>query len=233
MLIAATLTNVDVLSLATGVMSVALAVFAVWLSLYFFRQSGVQARLAKESADEVARTVERLEKLWAAMYGESVAMMRDTVSDMREHVWRREDLALEAEIRTRAEEIARAKINDARSELLAQISSSVRGAGVEQEHISGLLEELQPAVSKALEDSSGAGAERTAQTSFMVATMRAQLQERGPQDLRSLVAGMATYGFDPPDVAHAARQARADGWLGWDGNPGRLDEGTRLFLVTR
>ncbi|HLM85629.1 MAG TPA: hypothetical protein VK272_05515 [Solirubrobacteraceae bacterium] len=231
--IAANLTDVDVLSLATGVTSVALAVFAVWLSLYFFRQSGAQARLAKDSADEVARTVERLEKLWAAMYGESVAMMRDTVTDMREHVWRREDLALEAEIRTRAEEVARAKISDARSELLAQISSSVQGAGVEQEHISELLDELQPAVSKALEDSSGAGAERTAQTSFMVATMRAQLQERGPQDLRSLAAGMTTYGFDPSDVVHAARQARADGWLGWDGNPGKLDETTRLFLVTR
>lgn len=67
--------------------SVILAILAIWLSVVFFRMSNQASQNTNDAAKGIASSVERLEKLFDTLYSDTFSMMRDTVSDMRKHVW--------------------------------------------------------------------------------------------------------------------------------------------------
>lgn len=231
------MTTFDLINFFSAAISTVLALVALWLSLYFFRQSSQQAQQARKSAEEIAATVSKLEKLFDTLYSDTFSMMRETVTDMRAHIWRR---AADAEsdpeeILARAEATANARIEEARLELLRRITAMAADAGVRETEIGGMLREIQPAVTKALEESSGAGAERTAKAAFIFAILRAHLATQEHrilgQQFSKLVASMRQYGFQSNDVANAAIRARGDGWLSWDGPSNRVHDGDTVRLV--
>jgi len=78
----------DIIGLISGAVSTVLAVVALWLSVVFFRMSSAEAQRSQRSAEEVSGSVQRLEVIFNAMYTDTFSMMKETVTDMRAHVWR-------------------------------------------------------------------------------------------------------------------------------------------------
>jgi hypothetical protein len=80
----------DGLNLFAAAISTVLAVVALWLSVTFYKMSSAEAVRSQRSADEIAASVKRLEALFGTMYSDTFSIVRDTVSDMRARVWKRE-----------------------------------------------------------------------------------------------------------------------------------------------
>jgi hypothetical protein len=77
----------DIISFVASVASLILAVGAIWLSVVFYRMSIAASTATTQAAVGIASSVERLEKIFDKLYSDTFSMMRDTVSDMRKHIW--------------------------------------------------------------------------------------------------------------------------------------------------
>lgn len=77
----------DIISFIASIASLILAIGAIWLSVVFFRMSDSASKATTEAAKDIAASVERLEKLFDKLYSDTFSMMRDTVADMRKHIW--------------------------------------------------------------------------------------------------------------------------------------------------
>jgi hypothetical protein len=80
-----------VISLIASIASLILAVVAISLSVVFYKMSVAASNATTEAAKGIASSVERLEKLFDKLYSDTFSMMRDTVSDMRKHMWPDDD----------------------------------------------------------------------------------------------------------------------------------------------
>ncbi|MDS4025786.1 MAG: hypothetical protein RKO25_02155 [Candidatus Contendobacter sp.] len=78
---------VDLISLVSSIASLILAVGAIWLSIVFYRLSSQASQATTEAAKGIDASVQRLEKLFDKLYSDTFSMMRDTVTDMRKHIW--------------------------------------------------------------------------------------------------------------------------------------------------
>lgn len=82
-----TLTIVDVVSLIASITSLILGVLAIWLSITFYKMSAKESKNAENASAQMKSSVDRLEKLFDKLYSDTFSMMKDTVSDMRKHIW--------------------------------------------------------------------------------------------------------------------------------------------------
>lgn len=78
----------EILSLVASIASVILALLAIWLSFAFFKLSSSASKSTEEAAKGISASVERLEKLFDKLYADTFSMMRETVTDMRQHIWK-------------------------------------------------------------------------------------------------------------------------------------------------
>jgi hypothetical protein len=78
---------VDLLSLIASIASLILAIVAICLSVVFYRLSNEASKSTTEAAKGISASVERLEKLFDKLYSDTFSMMRETVTDMRKHIW--------------------------------------------------------------------------------------------------------------------------------------------------
>jgi hypothetical protein len=222
--------------LFSAALSTVLAIVALWLSLYFYRRSVEQARLSETSANQIAASVDRLEKLFSSLYADTFSMMRETVTDMRQHIWSRGDLRLvdSNSILAQADQAATSKMEEARRDLMSQISLISKLSGVAEDEVDNILTELTPAIDKALGESSEAGAERTAKMSFVLSTLRSYLSSpkrahRGHKFL-DLVREMRRFGFTAEDIEQSLLQANTEGWVTWSGKEGVVTHDTVVYF---
>jgi sensor histidine kinase YesM len=101
---------VEGFSIVASIVSVILAGFALWLSIVFYRMSNESSTKIKESADRIGASVDRLEILFNKLYADTFSMMKETVSDMRKHIWR-DDKVSEDQTSEEAERRADEKIS--------------------------------------------------------------------------------------------------------------------------
>lgn len=74
-------------SVVASIVSIILAGFAIWLSVTFYKMTTSLSESTKEAAKGIAAGVDRLEKLFDKLYADTFGMMKETVSDMRKHIW--------------------------------------------------------------------------------------------------------------------------------------------------
>jgi len=79
--------TIEIASLIAPIISVCIGLLAIWLSVFFYRMSSQLSESAKEAAKGIGASVDRLEKLFDKLYSDTFSMMKDTVSDMRKHIW--------------------------------------------------------------------------------------------------------------------------------------------------
>jgi len=133
------LSTLELISLIASIASLILAIGAIWLSVVFFKMSDAASKATTEAAKGIGASVDRLENLFDKLYSDTFSMMRDTVSDMRKHIWNKpENTAPEVSQNIRAE------ISRQVSKVLEE--GGINNASHKQEEISqkleGVLEEI-------------------------------------------------------------------------------------------
>src|SRR5699024_10566087 len=76
-----------VISFIASIASLILAIGAIWLSIVFFKMSEHASKETSKSADKIQSSVDKLEKLFDKLYSDTFSMMKDTVGDMRQHIY--------------------------------------------------------------------------------------------------------------------------------------------------
>ncbi|MGH9421135.1 MAG: hypothetical protein ACRD3J_14255 [Thermoanaerobaculia bacterium] len=156
-----TLDSVGMVSFSASLASLVLAIIAIWLSIVFYRMSTVSAEQTKDAAKGIAANVERLEKLFDRLYSDTFAMVKDTVTDMRRHVWPEEKRLIPE---TQIEERANEKVAQLRGEVTAEIKKILdRQAGTDQ-RVKSLAGELSGVVERAITESRRVDAEAREET---------------------------------------------------------------------
>ncbi|MBB1344318.1 hypothetical protein H5158_22280 [Pseudoalteromonas sp. SR45-6] len=86
-----TMTGIELVSLIASIASLILAIGAIWLSIAFFKMSNEASKSTTEAAKGIDASIQRLENLFDKLYSDTFTMMKDTVSDMRKHIWSGDD----------------------------------------------------------------------------------------------------------------------------------------------
>jgi hypothetical protein len=77
----------EVAALIASIVSIIISGFAIWLSITFYRMSVGESAKTTEAANEIASGVKRLDDLFDRLYADTFGMMKDTLTDMRKHIW--------------------------------------------------------------------------------------------------------------------------------------------------
>ena len=143
------MSSIDVISLLASIASLVLAVVAIWLSIVFYRMSTAASGATTEAAKGIAASVDRLEKLFDKLYADTFSMMRDTVTDMRKHIWPAED----PEAASAAEEMERkadAKVDDLKRSMETQLSEMFQRQQMAGDQVTALRQEMRHLLERAI-----------------------------------------------------------------------------------
>jgi hypothetical protein len=206
------LSGFDIINLFAAAASIILAVVALALSIFFFVQGKNSADQSEKSAQEISASVTRLEKLFDSLYSDTFTMMRDTVTDMRRHVWKVSPEALNS---ARDLEI-KEQLEHFQDSLLEQLGEVSKRVGLTDTKIADLREEMGPIFQRTLTEQGEA-----------VKTITHQMIENNVLDvLQGGATNLDTIRFLTPYtdgmIVDALFALRHDGSVTWDGPPGRL-----------
>lgn len=86
-LVEVSLKQTEIFSIFSSVTSIILGIIAIWLSVVFFRMSDKTSKEAEKSASSIDASVKKLELLFEKLYSGTFDIMKETVTDMRKHVY--------------------------------------------------------------------------------------------------------------------------------------------------
>jgi uncharacterized protein (DUF342 family) len=211
-------------SIVSSIVSLVLGVYAIWLSITFYRMSTGSSNEIKESAKDLASSVTRLEKLFDRLYADTFSMMRDTVSDMRKHLWpeSKEEQDAVTEVERRADEKA-AQIQE---ELEKQVSALTQKLGGTDARVRQLRDELMPMVEDAISRSRHVESEAREETLRDRLLSALSAKDRSFNDLYEITKSS---GFSFQQLFTELQQLNKDGLVDWPGAP-RLDAFSPISL---
>lgn len=146
------MTTIEIVSLLASLASLILAIVAIWLSFKFFEKSTEASEKTNEASKGINASVERLENLFDKLYSDTFTMMKDTVSDMRKHIWNNDDKSdtketgLEEELEKKAQE----KVDVLKKELTRDLSQMFAKQHITDKKITNLKDELTTLIERAV-----------------------------------------------------------------------------------
>lgn len=222
-------------SIASSIVSLVLGAYAIWLSIVFYRMSSASSDLIRSSAKDIDASVEKLEELFGHLYADTFSMMKDTVSDMRRHVWRDEPQAESSTATLEAVELrADDKVTHIREELADSISALADRVGGTDERVRELSEQLLPIVDQALTRSRHAEIEAREEILRDAILRRyAEATEEDQPTTTWAVVGPLFDEFSISEVIDELRRMNEDGILRWDSSYPSPRASDTLFLDRR
>lgn len=143
------MSTMETISLLASAASLVLAVGAIWLSIVFFRMSTTASNATTEAAKGIAASVERLEKLFDKLYSDTFSMMRDTVSDMRKHIWPADDAEPDKAIEE-VEKKADQRISELKKTMEDQLSQLLQRQRIAGDQVTALRHEMRHLIDRAI-----------------------------------------------------------------------------------
>lgn len=183
----------DLIGFIASIASLVLAVLAIWLSVVLYRMSAAASRVTEEAAKDIAASVEKLEKLFEKLYADTFSIMKDTVTDMRKHIWPSDSPSQESVI-DEVESRVDAKTSQLRSQLEQQVVELLSRQRVADDKLSSLTSELQALVNKAVDTSRQLDAEAREETvrEHILRTVRTFRQLRPKVSVNDVVEKLQT-----------------------------------------
>lgn len=142
----------DVISFVASIASLILAVGAIWLSIVFYKMSTQASNATTEAAKGIAASVERLEKLFDKLYSDTFSMMRETVTDMRKHMWPTESEDTD-KVFEEAEKKADEKVAELKRTMEQEVGSILQKQKIADEKLASVRAEMRSVLDKAISSS--------------------------------------------------------------------------------
>lgn len=219
-----TLSPNDYVSLFSSIASGVLAVVALALSIVFFVLSKQDAERSSKNAQQIAGSVERLEKLFDTLYSDTFSMMRDTYTDMRKHVWRAQPSEADGGQDDAAESPATAQTQ----ELLTRVGEVSAQIGVTGEKLEDLQARLQPVLLESLEAESAKRDEMPALRSRILRYVKDRSLRGNNPTIRDVSRALR---LEESDLVNDLFEMGRKGVLDWNGAPNVLAQDTSLQFV--
>ncbi|UKA76450.1 hypothetical protein [Arthrobacter sp. FW306-07-I] len=226
---------ITVIGLIASIASLVLAVVAIWLAVVFYRLSRDESESSAQNAQEISTSISRLEKVFDGLYSDTFTIMKDTVTDMRQHIWRKGD---STEIS--AEAASPQDDDNGQSEpVLQKLEEFSAQLGIADDKIEALRKLLTPVVEESTEKHLVDSHEDTKQRVLQL------LLSRGPHrpvQLMQLVNWIRPDDESPDDIVRSVRHRevsnavfslREEGKVTWDGDSHVLSSNSRVRVLRR
>ncbi len=201
-------TSVEIWAFAASFASVLLAILAMVLSALFYNWSAKNLSSTKEVQRDIQSAVARLEKVFDSLYADTFSMMKDTVTDMRRHVWPSKD------DQATTDDAAEVKVQEQFNELEQRYDNRMLEVldrqEMTEEKIAALSTELRHVISDAIKDTKRVGesvAEESAEAAVRSVLRRNESGSITAGDVVSYLAG--DYAF--ATVVNALDKLRDEG----------------------
>lgn len=128
----------EVLSIVASIVSVIIGGFAIWLAVKFYEMSTKNSEKLERSSNNISSATSRLETLFEKLYSDTFSMVKDTVSDMRQHVWKKNEESPDDQ-----------KANEIKERLFKELSELIRKE-IPKERSDLVEKELKESINKAV-----------------------------------------------------------------------------------
>lgn len=221
----------DLVSLLASVASLILAIIAIWLSVKFFQMSAAIAERASEAAKDLAGSVERIEKLFDRLYSDTFTMMKDTVSDMRQHMWPKTEQGAD-DLAAQAEKTASEKIDILRGEISGELGDMLRKQKGTDAQIRELRSEMTTLIDRAINQSRHVESEARRET-LRAALLRTLEQFNLTQSVirAEQVVERLSSEAPPSRIVDELKNLQNEGYI-WTDTGVHIGAGTRIRLRT-
>jgi hypothetical protein len=208
--------TMDLISIISALISIILGVVAIWLSIVFYKWSNTVSESTKEAAKDIGASVERLEKLFDRLYSDTFSMMKDTVSDMRKHIWPEQitqDKAL-AETDKKVEE----KLQTVKDEMSLEIAALLQKQRIADDRLKNLSTDMQDLFERAIIKARTTESEVREESlkSFITRRIRHLALKNQPATADYIVASLGD-NFPSSVIIRELETMKADGILHWQG----------------
>jgi len=221
--------TLSISSLVASLVSVALAIVAIWLSVVFYRLSSTLSESTKEAAKGIESSVDRLEKLFDKLYSDTFSMMRDTVSDMRKHMWP-EEMGTDTKVSEEAEKKADQKVEQLKAELGSEVAKLLERQKITDAKLSSVTQEMRDIVDRAIRVSRRAEVEAREETVREVILRRLRiLRRRKPVFVAQELLSALEPEVPPSILIRQLERLRTEGVVSWDGDEMGPDTVIRLI----
>lgn len=215
---------ITLISLLSSIASLILSVFAIWLAFMFFRMSSTLNEKSADAAKQVSAGVEKLEKLFDNLYNDTFAIMRDTVTDMRKHMWSGENLISE-HIVEEADKKAQEKISLLKNETTGEFSKILIGQNLADDVIHNLESKMEELLEKAISGTRKAEVEAQTQTiqeskaNILREFTMEMIKRSGGNEFAEKVINevMRTYPTTESEISAVMKAMRRDGQIAYEG----------------
>lgn len=209
----------EIISFIASIASLLLAVGAIWLSIVFFKMSNEAAKETTKAASEIQSNVERLEKLFDKLYSDTFSMMKDTVTDMREHIWKKPN-----EINENDDENTLEKVKETlKNEIISLVDNKIKAIDGNEEKI----KELELSINNVIDSKINSNNLPTLKDRLVLMGLISANAPIKLKYLRELWAAKSDNEF-PTELLFTYRNK---GSITWDGNPDIVSSDSVIFKV--
>ena len=204
----------------SSIVATVLAITAIALSIVFFRMSCQLSEATRSAAERIGASVTRLERLFEMLYSDTFALMKDTYTDMRRHVWpeTKPDDALSSETEQRAAE----KLSELTQGLRVQLDGVLDKQARTEGEVAGLKENLLRFVHRAVADSRRVEEEAVDETiRANIARQLKALESSGGHASASDLVGALERGFSLDRILRELSKMKAEGLISYQDDPVR------------
>ena len=225
-------TAITIIGFIATIASLVLAVGAIWLSFVFYKMSNEASKETTKAAKDIQASVERLEKIFDKLYSDTFSMMRDTVTDMRQHIWKKPHAGSSEDIVNNEEKINNLK-NSISQEIICIVDEKLKSNGDNETKIKELEDKIKKALESGIQKSIRSQAVPTSVTNRRVLNV---IRRYGTIRVDYLLRKMNTmfsdsYSFNDEQFMDALFNLRENGLITWDGPSGRLSSGDFIQYV--
>ncbi|RJG18635.1 hypothetical protein D4A39_09240 [Alcanivorax profundi] len=214
------MTGAEITGLVASIVSLIIGGFAIWLSVTFYRMSNKSSQELEKASSNINSTVDRLEVLFDKLYSDTFNMMKDTVTDMRNHVWKTSTFK-EGTEKTEIEE----SFDELKKELNEKIESLIASQGSASNRLDGFAKQVESLISETIDKSAKERAEKSWEEKEQLIINA--IRKRGPLTEGQLrkITGLPEH--DTTSLIFIlGREQRLD----WDGAPDSFSSGTKFSL---
>ena len=225
---------VEIIGLIASIVSLVLAIGAIWLSVVFFRMSNEASKATTEAAKGIDASVKRLENLFDKLYSDTFSMMKDTVSDMRKHIWNGGD-TVESESKDKileeADKKAEEKVASVKQAMDRKLSEILDRQKVSEGNVSEIRGEMARLLESAIQTSRQIDSEAREETirSHILQELRRSMR-RGRALTASEIVGKLAENIAPHRVIMEFEKMRDEGQIMFDGES--ISAETKIRLPT-
>ncbi|BEM42756.1 hypothetical protein RG283_001522 [Serratia marcescens] len=225
-------TAITIIGFIATISSLVLAIGAIWLSFVFYRMSNEASKETTTAAKDIQASVVRLEKIFDKLYSDTFSMMKDTVTDMRHHIWRKPPTSSDDSVTNNEEKMNNLK-ESISNEIISLVDEKLKSSENNEIKIKELENKIKEALDSGIQKTIREQAVPTARVRRRLLSLIRRHGKISVERLLSRMNALSNEDYNFKDVAfmNTLFELRENGLISWDGPPTRISSDDILVYL--